>query len=92
MEKIDREFVKNVMLEIASDAFKLDADEIDNFEDIELMRDLGCDVSEIAEFLISLENEFGVSIEENEASAITTIGDCINLTYSKILSDGDEIM
>jgi len=48
-------------------------------EDKEVVKDLGADSLDVVEMLMSLEEEFNVSVPEDDAMNIKTVGDIINL-------------
>lgn len=52
-------------------------------EDKEIVKDLGADSLDVVEMLMSLEEEFKITVPEEEAVNIKTVGDIINLISSK---------
>ena len=46
-------------------------------EDKEVVKDLGADSLDVVELLISLEDEFGVSIPEDDIVNVKTVGDIV---------------
>jgi len=48
-------------------------------EDKEVVKDLGADSLDVVEMIMSLEEEFNVSVPEDDAMNIKTVGDIINL-------------
>ena len=46
-------------------------------EDKELVKDLGADSLDVVEMLMAFEDEFSVSVSEEEAMKIKTVGDII---------------
>ncbi len=52
-------------------------------EDKEVVKDLGADSLDVVEMLMSLEEEFNVTVPEEEAVNIKTVGDIIKLIESK---------
>ena len=52
-------------------------------EDKEIVKDLGADSLDVVEMLMSLEEEFNVTVPEEEAVNIKTVGDIIELISSK---------
>jgi len=72
MERDDiMEKVKSVIVE------QLSADEADVTEDASFIDDLGADSLDIVELVMALEEEFGISIPDEEAENIKTVGDAI---------------
>ena len=52
-------------------------------EEKEVVKDLGADSRDIVEMLMSLEEEFNITVPEDEAVNIKTVGDIIALIESK---------
>lgn len=48
-------------------------------EDKEIVKDLGADSLDVVEMLMSLEEEFNISVPEEDAEKIKSVGDIINL-------------
>ena len=48
-------------------------------EDKEVVKDLGADSLDVVEMIMSLEEEFNVSVPEDDAMNIKTVGDIIKL-------------
>lgn len=48
-------------------------------EDKEVVKDLGADSLDVVEMLMSLEEEFNITVPEEDAVNIKTVGDIINL-------------
>ena len=48
-------------------------------EDKEVVKDLGADSLDIVEMLMSLEEEFNITVPEEEAVKIKTVGDIVEL-------------
>ncbi len=51
--------------------------------DKEIVKDLGADSLDVVEMLMSLEEEFDISVPEEDAVNIKTVGDIISLIESK---------
>lgn len=51
--------------------------------DKEVVKDLGADSLDVVEMLMSLEEEFNITVPEEEAVNIKTVGDIVNLIDSK---------
>jgi len=72
MERDDiLEKVKGVIVE------QLSVDEADVTEEASFIDDLGADSLDIVELVMALEEEFGISIPDEEAENIKTVGDAI---------------
>lgn len=67
LEKVKAMIVEE--LEVEGDQVVPDANIID---------DLGADSLDVVEFIMSLEEEFGVEIPDEEAEKIKTVGDVVN--------------
>jgi len=65
------EKVKAVIVE------QLGADEADVTEGATFIDDLGADSLDIVELVMALEEEFGISIPDEEAENIKTVGDAV---------------
>jgi acyl carrier protein len=66
------EKVKAVIVE------QLNVDEDDVTEDASFLDDLGADSLDIVELVMALEEEFGISIPDEQAESIKTVGDAVN--------------
>jgi acyl carrier protein len=56
---------------------QLSVDEGDVTEDASFIDDLGADSLDIVELVMALEEEFGISIPDEEAENIKTVGDAV---------------
>jgi acyl carrier protein len=63
--------VKGVIVE------QLNVDEADVTEEAAFVDDLGADSLDIVELVMALEEEFGISIPDEEAENIKTVGDAV---------------
>lgn len=63
--------VKEIIVE------KLGADAADVTENANFTNDLGADSLDTVELIMEFEKEFGISIEEEDAEKITTVGEAI---------------
>lgn len=52
-------------------------------EDKEIVKDLGADSLDIVEMLMSLEDEFGVTVSDEDAINIKTVGDIVKTIEKK---------
>jgi acyl carrier protein len=57
---------------------QLNVEEDDVVEDASFVDDLGADSLDIVELVMALEEEFGISIPDEEAENIKTVGDSVN--------------
>ncbi len=53
-------------------------------EEKEVVKDLGADSLDVVEMLMSLEEEFNITVPEEEAVNIKTVGDIVKLLDEKI--------
>jgi acyl carrier protein len=65
------EKVKSVTVE------QLNVEEDDVVEDATFVDDLGADSLDIVELVMALEEEFGISIPDEDAESIKTVGDAV---------------
>ena len=59
-------------------AEQLDADADEMTMDTNIARDLGADSLDVVELLMSIEDEFGVEIPDEEIEKLRTVGDVVN--------------
>ena len=52
-------------------------------QDKEIVKDLGADSLDIVEMLMALEDEFGVTVSDEDAIKIKTVGDIVNTIEKK---------
>jgi acyl carrier protein len=57
---------------------QLNVEEADVVEDAAFVDDLGADSLDIVELVMALEEEFGISIPDEDAESIKTVGDAVN--------------
>ena len=69
--------VADKVIELISKQLNRPAEEIT--EDKEIVKDLGADSLDVVEMLMSLEEEFEISVPEEDAVNIKTVGDIIKL-------------
>ena len=53
-------------------------------EDYDIIKDIGADSLDIVEFLMDAENEWGITIEEEDVKNLHTIGDVVKYIESRI--------
>ena len=61
---------------ILADQFEVAADSIS--ADTNIVDDLGADSLDVVELIMSVEDEFGISIPDDKAETIQTVGDAIS--------------
>lgn len=49
----------------------------------DVVKDLGADSLDVVEMLMGLEDEYGITISEEDASKLKTVGDIVNLIDKK---------
>ncbi|MBQ0157562.1 MAG: acyl carrier protein [Bacteroidales bacterium] len=68
--------IEQKVKEIIADKLSVDLDDVKN--EASFANDLGADSLDIVELIMKLETEFGVSIPDEEAPNIATVGDAIS--------------
>ena len=53
-------------------------------EDSDIIKDIGADSLDIVEFLMDAENEWGITLEEEDVKNLHTIGDIVKYIESRI--------
>ena len=53
-------------------------------EDSDIIKDIGADSLDIVEFLMDADNEWGITIEEEDVKDLHTIGDVVKYIESRI--------
>ncbi len=61
---------------------QLNVEEDDVAEDASFVDDLGADSLDIVELVMALEEQFGISIPDEEAEGIKTVGDAVSYIAS----------
>lgn len=72
--------VKNVVhiqLGVSKENIKLDSD---------LIEDLAADTLDVVELILAIEEEFDISIPENDSESIKTVGDLVNYVHDHYFS------
>lgn len=67
--------------QLIADQLYISADEVSL--ESKFVEDLGADSLDIVQMLIAMENEFGVSFDDDELTTVKTVADAINLINSK---------
>jgi len=75
---MDQEFEK--VKEIIADVLNLDTDEIKM--DTTFADDLGADSLDLYQILMGIEEEFGITVEQEKAEAVTTVAEALDLIKS----------
>ena len=65
-------------------ADQLGVDESKITPNSKIVEDLGADSLDVVELLMNLEEEYGISVSEDEATKISTVGDFVSLVESKM--------
>ena len=69
------------MQEILADQLNISRDKITM--DSRMLEDLGADSLDFVELLLTLEDEFGVSVSDDAAKNLKTVGDVVKFVESK---------
>ncbi len=64
-------------------AEQLNVDESKITLESKIIEDLGADSIDTVELLMKLEDEYGITVEEEKATSIVTVGDIVNLIEGK---------
>lgn len=72
---MDKEFIK--LKNIIADVLNVDPDEIT--EDTTFADDLGADSLDLYQILMGLEEEFGVTVEQERVEGIKSVGEALEL-------------
>ena len=72
---MEREEIMSKVAEVVAE--QLNVEEADVVEDASFIDDLGADSLDIVELVMALEEAFGVSIPDQEAENIKTVGDAV---------------
>ena len=67
---------------ILSAQFGIDEDQIT--ENTDVVNDLGADSLDVVEMMMSVEDEFGLMIEDEEIAEMKTVGDVVNYIENHI--------
>jgi acyl carrier protein len=73
---MDREELFEKVKGVIVEQLRVDDDEVS--EDAAFVDDLGADSLDIVELVMALEEEFGVSIPDEQAEKIKTVGDAVD--------------
>ena len=73
---MDREEVLDKVKAVVVDQLNVEEDEV--IDDASFVDDLGADSLGIVELVMALEEEFGVSIPDEDAESIKTVGDAVS--------------
>ena len=79
---MDRAQVQADIKDLLVEELALDADKINDGAGFE--EDLEVDSLGVVELLMALEDKFGVSIPDEEAESITTVGEAVDLVHKKV--------
>lgn len=81
MEKMDSQQLEAKVIEVISKKLNIDAANVSSSS--RFQEDLGADSLDIVELLMEIEEEFGVSIPDEESEKLKTVGDACNFIASK---------
>lgn len=74
--------VLNKLKEIIANQFGIDTDVIS--EETDIVADLGADSLDVVEMMMALEEEFGVTIEDEKIAELKTVGDVVECVENMI--------
>lgn len=73
--------VSDKIKELIANQLNKPIDEITDEKDVKV--DLGADSLDIVEMIMAFEDEFGISVQDEEGAGVKTVGDIIKLIESK---------
>ena len=74
--------VLDKLKDIIANQFGIDTDELS--EDTDIVADLGADSLDVVEMMMALEEEYGITIEDEKIAELKTIGDVVDCVESMI--------
>lgn len=63
---------------------RLDVEEEQIVPEASFVEDLGADSLDIVELIMGIEEEFDIEIPDEDAEKLTTVGEAMNYTFSKL--------
>ena len=69
------------LIELLCEQLDIEADDVN--ENTDIVNDLGADSLDTVELIMEFEKEFEISIPDEDAEKITTVGDAINYISAK---------
>ena len=78
-----REEILSRVIDIAVKTLNLKKESIS--EKSSFVEDLGADSLDVVEFVMALEDEYSIKIDENDAQSIKTVADAVNYIEKKIV-------
>lgn len=76
MWRMDREEIMDKVRDVVTEQLNVEEDDVT--EDAAFIDDLGADSLDIVELVMALEETFGISIPDEEAENIKTVGDAVD--------------
>lgn len=70
------------IIDIVADLFSVYDNSVD--EETHLMYDLGADELDVADLIITVEDDFDIKIPDSEAATIETVGDLVKLVEAQL--------
>ena len=70
------------IIDIVADLFSVYDNSVD--EETHLMYDLGADELDVADLIITVEDDFDIKIPDSEAETIETVGDLVKLVEAQL--------
>jgi acyl carrier protein len=81
-ETMDHDEIFDKVKEVIVDQLSVEEDDIT--EDASFVDDLGADSLDIVELVMALEEQFGVSIPDEQAEKIKTVGDAVSFISENV--------
>ena len=81
-EKLDAQQLEAKLIKVVAEKLNIEAKNVSAAS--RFQEDLGADSLDIVELLMEIENEFGVSISDDESEKLKTVGDAIQFISVKL--------
>jgi acyl carrier protein len=79
---MDRNEALNAIREIAVEVLAVDPEQVN--ETARFKEDLDADSLDLVEFVMGIEEKFDISVPEEDAEGVATVGDAISLVLAKV--------
>ncbi len=77
-----KEDIRQKVIKLTAETLSRDEKEIS--DESKFIDDLGADSLDVVEFVMALEDEYSIKIDENDAQSIKTVEDAVNYIEKKI--------
>ena len=81
MSSVSKEEILTQLLPIIAEQLGVEESEVK--EDASFTEDLNADSLDLVELIMSLEEQFGLQISDEDAEKITTVGEAVDYIYEK---------